>query len=351
MKTDIHKHLLGIYSIFSARIKLINGSIGHNSTQGAETENDVKNLLADFLPTNYGIGSGIIIDTEGNSSKQIDIIIFDKSRSDYTLSTNSKIFLADHVIAAIEIKTTYTTGQNSSLEGALSNIESVKKMKVSPRTWIETGFNPDRNQYEVTQYTPTPPLGIVFFFQEQETQKALNIDDFFDNLKTAINTIPIEFQPDLLFSLDHASFFRHSNIGKREKPAEYSSVLVPLDKDQSKVANIDGLTDKTKAMIDFSHIDFSDGKILQSKQIENEKSTANIQVLTGLSPLNLDPLIYRVAKIKGRYYLLDKVRSFLNFVWAIEKIVSMKRVSQSWSLVDYFGESFSLSSNYPNDFK
>lgn len=351
MKTDIHKHLFGIYSIFSARIKLINGSIGHNSTQGAETESDVRNLLADFLPTNYGIGSGIIIDTEGNSSKQIDIIIFDKNRGNYTLSANSKIFLADYVVAAIEIKTTFTTGQKSSLEGALSNIASVKKMRVCSKKWNGTEFNQETNQLEFKEYTPTTPLGIVFFFQEQETQKALNIDDFFDNLKSAIDTIPIAFQPDLLFSLDHASFFRHSDIGKREKPAEYSSVLVPLDKDQSKVANIDGLTDKTKAMVNFSHLDFSEGRALQSKQIDNEKGTANIQVLTGINSLNLDPLIYRVSKIKGKYYLLDKVRAFLNFVWVIEKLVSMKQVNQRWTLADYFGESFFLSSNYPNDFK
>ena len=135
MNTNIHKHLLGMYSVFSSRINLINASIGHNATQGQETEKDVTNLLADFLPSNFGLGSGVIIDTLGNTTKQIDIIIYDKNKSDYTLSKDSKLFLADHVIAAIEIKTTYTTGRSSSLAGALSNIESVKKLKVAPRAF------------------------------------------------------------------------------------------------------------------------------------------------------------------------------------------------------------------------
>lgn len=350
MKTDIYKHLLGIYSVFSARINLINASIGHSATQGEETENEVRDLLADFLPSKFGLGSGIIIDTLGNATKQIDIIIFDKNRSDYTLSTSSKIFLADHVIAAIEIKTTYTTGKNSSLDGALSNIESVKKLKVAPHKWIESNFNPETKCFEYTKYSPTAPLGIVFFFKAQETHSALAIDTFFDNLRSSIDKIPIEHQPDLLFSLDHAAFFRHFDIGKRTKEtSNYSVSLVQLGTDKTQIMNIDGMNQKTKALIDFAHEDFPERKVLNTTLLKNDKATSQLHLLGG-DTLDLNPTIYRVAKIRDKFFLLDKFRSFLNFVWAIEKIVSMKRMSKAWSPTDYFGNTFPLASTYPNDF-
>jgi hypothetical protein len=101
MKTNLQKHLYGIYTVLKARIELINASIGHSLTQGEETEKEIVSLLLDFLPVNYGIGSGIIIDTEGNATKQIDIITYDRNRADYTLSQSSKIFLADHVSSAL----------------------------------------------------------------------------------------------------------------------------------------------------------------------------------------------------------------------------------------------------------
>jgi hypothetical protein len=73
-----------------------------------ECQSRIRRLLVEFLPPQYGIGSGIIVDTEGNESKQVDVIIFDKSIPNYTLSRESKIFLADQVLATIEIKTTFT---------------------------------------------------------------------------------------------------------------------------------------------------------------------------------------------------------------------------------------------------
>jgi len=314
MNTNIHKHLLGMYSVFSSRINLINASIGHNATQGQETEKDVTNLLADFLPSNFGLGSGVIIDTLGNTTKQIDIIIYDKNKSDYTLSKNSKIFLADHVIAAIEIKTTYT---NSSLVGALSNIESVKKLKVAPHNWIESDYNANTKQLEYKSYSPSPPLGIVFFFQSHETQSSLDMDAFFKNLKFSIDNIPLEYQPDLLFSLDHAAFFRHNDIGKKtEETSDYLVSLVQGNTDNTKVVNLADISRHTKALIDFGQDGFLDRRDSKVAYLNNDNETSQMLVFGGKN-LNLNPTIYRVAKIQGNFYLLDLTLAKIAFLTKI----------------------------------
>jgi hypothetical protein len=350
VKTDIRKHLLGVYSSLRARIDLINSSIGHAGTQGGETENDIKSLFADFLPSNYGLGSGVIIDINGNTTKQIDIIVFDKNRADYTLSASSKIFLADHVIAAIEIKTTYSTGKDSSLEQALNNIASVKKMQVAKHDWIESQFNPSNGQFEFIKYTPSPPLGIIFFFRGRDTNSALDLDRFFIKMKDAVDKVPLELQPDFLFSLDHAAFFRHTDIGsKTASTQQYSVALVQAGDDNSKVLNLTGITTETKAIVDFSQLTFSDGEKFHGVQLDNIQANVNLHVFAGNS-LSLEPVVYRAAKVKGNFYLLDRFRAFLNFVWATEKLLSVKRISKAWTINDYFGPYLALTSDYFKDF-
>lgn len=349
MRTNVHKHLYGMYSVLKARFNLINKSIGHTTTQGEENENELRNLLIDFLPSNYGIGSGIIIGTDGTASKQIDIIIYDKNRADYTLSANSKIFLADHVIAVIEIKTTYGTGTNSSLSQALENIQSVKSLKMADRKWLENSFNAATGMFELCEYAPSPPLGIIFFFSAVETISCLNLEKFIAKMKPHIDQIPIQNQPDLLFSLDHSIFFRHIDIGVKSTATQQFMVSAVQDSsDTTKAISITGLTDKVRSVIDFSGMTFASGDNISTVTLTNLKSTSSLQIISGES-LTSEPIIYKVANLQGQYYLLDQYRAFLIFVWSIEKMLSIKRTNKAWDPADYFGKAFFLCFDYFND--
>src|SRR5262245_49166453 len=135
MPSDLHKHRLGVLRALTARIELINASIGHRLTQGQENEEAIRDLLTSVLPREYGIGSGVIVGVDGESSKQVDIVVFDRTRANLSLGTNSRLFFADQVLLAIEVKTTFTSGENSALSSALENIASVKRLKVAPHQW------------------------------------------------------------------------------------------------------------------------------------------------------------------------------------------------------------------------
>ena len=165
----------------------------------------------------------------------MDIILFDKHRANYTLSNDSRLFLADHVYAAIEIKRLPSSGsteKKSSLIEALDNIKSVRSLKVSQREWWEQVVDQETGAAELRRYKPTPPLGVIFFFGVPDTQQSRDMQGWFDALKAAIDAVPLEVQPNLLFSLDHAAFFRHNDLNRAVSTPDYSVALVHYPRQQ-----------------------------------------------------------------------------------------------------------------------
>ena len=176
------------------------------------------------------------------------------------------------------------------------------------------------------------------------------MDAFFNNLKFSIDNIPLEYQPDLLFSLDHATFFRHNDIGNKTKESsDYLVSLVQGSTDNTKVVNLADISWRTKALLDFGNDGFLDREDSKVTYLNNDNETSQMLIFGG-KHLNLNPTIYRVAKIQGNLYLLDKFRAFLMFIMIIEKITSLKRMSKAWTPTDYFGDTFFLLSNYSKDF-
>jgi hypothetical protein len=58
-------------------IELISTLLSHQGLKGAHNELVLRDLLVRFLPRRYGVGSGIVIDSQGHSSRQCDMIIYD----------------------------------------------------------------------------------------------------------------------------------------------------------------------------------------------------------------------------------------------------------------------------------
>lgn len=353
MTPQLHSHLLGVFRALKARIDLINSSIGHAATQGGENEAEIRDLLASFLPPEYGVGTGRIIGTDGEASNQVDIILYDKHRANYTLSAESKLYLADHVFAAIEIKTTFTSGSTegkSSLKEALDNIKSVRSLKVSQRKWWEQFVDHDSGKVEMRCYSPTPVLGVIFFFGAADTQQSRDMKGWFDVVKTAIEAIPLDLQPNLLFSLEHAAFFRHNDNNRATSVPDYSVALVNTA-DTNEPIRLAGASKKTKAVVDFCETELVDGLTPQYGVIQSESEQSEVFVMSGGKSLSLDPIPYRVGRIEDdKFFLLDSFRAFLAFLYSLEELLTVKRSNKAWKVTDYFGTSLLNTSAFPKDF-
>ena len=97
-------------------------------TAGDQGEENWKELLELWLPENYKVVTkGRLIDTKGNSSPQIDVLVLHPSYPKFL--RNKKLYLVDGVVAAFECKTTLRTRHISK---AVETALEVKKL-VTPR--------------------------------------------------------------------------------------------------------------------------------------------------------------------------------------------------------------------------
>lgn len=80
-------------------------SISHAGTMGSVNEEHWLGLLRSYLPNRYEVATGIIIDSKGNRSDQIDVVIFDRHFTPTLLDQkNHRYIPAEAVYAIFECK-------------------------------------------------------------------------------------------------------------------------------------------------------------------------------------------------------------------------------------------------------
>lgn len=79
----------------------------HNPTIGLLTEEILRKFLATFLPKGVSVAQGFVVGTDGELSKQTDIIIYDSHRHAPFYRINDIVVVpSSSVIAIVEVKTT-----------------------------------------------------------------------------------------------------------------------------------------------------------------------------------------------------------------------------------------------------
>ena len=66
-----------VQRVLDAKLKLSAGSITHDGTLGGVDEGHWLDVFRKYLPNRYAVTSGFIIDSRGQTSDQIDIVIYD----------------------------------------------------------------------------------------------------------------------------------------------------------------------------------------------------------------------------------------------------------------------------------
>ena len=124
---DLNKVFSTIGSQMLADFDGFQSQITHKGERGSERETSIKLFLEAYLPKRYAIASGEIVDSQGNTSRQCDLVIFDSQNCPLLLAGKDyRIFPAESVYAVIEVKSVLDTAQ---LKKAADNIFSVKNLK------------------------------------------------------------------------------------------------------------------------------------------------------------------------------------------------------------------------------
>jgi len=103
-RTLIQAHTSGIIKGLIERTESIK-SMEQRTVKGTYREIFVSNLLRYFLPSNFDVGTGIIVNQRGDESSQIDVNIYDKSfLPPFIKEQNLGVFPAETVLAVVEVR-------------------------------------------------------------------------------------------------------------------------------------------------------------------------------------------------------------------------------------------------------
>lgn len=99
----------------------------HLGLRGRAREVFARNLLTPFLSPNVGTCTGVVVDSDGGTSQQMDVIIYDKNLIPSLMFTGEEgIVPIESVLATVEVKSCLT---KSELTDAVRNAHSVKALR------------------------------------------------------------------------------------------------------------------------------------------------------------------------------------------------------------------------------
>lgn len=111
-------------------ISKIPANAGHTLHRGTPREAFIKEFLINHLSEKVAIGTGEIIDSSSpprQQRNQIDIVIYRRDYPKLDLGGGINAFLAESVVATIEVKSLLTEGELNKCIKAARNIKSLKR--------------------------------------------------------------------------------------------------------------------------------------------------------------------------------------------------------------------------------
>lgn len=118
--------LASLHEDIQERLGRVRKTIGHPGSKGDASENVWIDLLDRYLPKRYQVARAHVVDSLGNFSQQIDVVVFDRQYSPFIFTyENQTIIPAESVYAVFEAK---QTADASLVAYAQDKVESVRKL-------------------------------------------------------------------------------------------------------------------------------------------------------------------------------------------------------------------------------
>lgn len=193
-----------LFEEISAKMKgdfNISAQFKHHGNRGGYREDSLKKFLTNGkLPDIFGIASGEIISQYSQVSKQMDAIIYDKSKSIiFEASESTKIFPIESILGSIEIKSQLS--KTKLIEG-LENIKSLKALHTPQRLQKNYGGSVSVGYYN------NPPFGVIFAY----SLCGNSLDSLKSNLDEWCQSNPPEVWPNYICILDEGIICFQNNL-------------------------------------------------------------------------------------------------------------------------------------------
>ncbi|MCU0693227.1 MAG: hypothetical protein MUF54_17685 [Polyangiaceae bacterium] len=135
--------------VLRLQLELSAKSITHSGVMGAVNERHFIEVLRSYLPNRYAVADGIIVDSNGATSDQIDVVVFDRQYTPTLLDQQSHRFIpAEAVYCVLEVKPTLN---KEYIEYAGAKAASVRKLeRTSVPITHAGGEHPPRPLFPIT---------------------------------------------------------------------------------------------------------------------------------------------------------------------------------------------------------
>lgn len=165
--TNIYEIAKLYESSLANELSLARFTFNHSGQKGSSLERVVQSLLTRFLPDNVAVTEGIVIDSEGFVSQQLDIILYDKSRAQLFYNSDStKVVPAEFVFAIGEVKAKLDKkGYVNFFQSQLKVKNSIRNFIISPESECKYSYN----GYGKTWFRPPIASFLISFDANEKT--------------------------------------------------------------------------------------------------------------------------------------------------------------------------------------
>jgi hypothetical protein len=309
----LRQYYQGITQQLRSEVDFINSLFEHQGVKGEGNEAALRELLKKFIPTRYGVGTGVVIDRHGKPSRQCDIIVYDIFLYPSLLAlTSIHLFPVDLVYATIEVKTTLNA---QTAKEALENIASVRRLDYIQAEFVDQELD-GTDLVEGFRKTE-PPIGVIFAYNSEARQC-----DTFKNWFTPDNDQDTPMYPSLICCLDMGIV----SFGPEKAPETVSVTSTNPEI---------GMKPKCLTFPVARKKDTSQGEV---------KSKDDVQVLTVRSPaenqqyLTYEGSNYPIKKIDKDYRAIDQGRTLLIFLLHLADLLAHKKIHPDISFMNTYME-------------
>lgn len=214
----IERHFERLEAKLSADFNLLRNLVKHPGERGALVEQGFLEILSSHIPEGFGVTSGFVVDSLGNSSRQIDIIVYNKSVTPFVFRGAISVIPIECVIMALEIKSHINS---EAIKDAAKKGTSIKQLSRNAFTtpWPFTGDITDESvpkpQFVIAGLTSVSKETVLNAWKaEAEAQKSwMPVDSI----------VSIEGNSGIVLEQDDKA--QKFSVGRIEMPA---SLLVSL---------------------------------------------------------------------------------------------------------------------------
>ncbi|MDD4495221.1 MAG: hypothetical protein PHV32_12935, partial [Eubacteriales bacterium] len=110
--------------------------LSHPGLKGSAFEEVFRNFLASYLPKTLAITQGVIVDVNGNVSRQLDIIIYDALHTPiFFENVTTRVIPVECVYAVVDVKAFIDSNEIENIYTYMLSVRDMQKVALIP--WIE----------------------------------------------------------------------------------------------------------------------------------------------------------------------------------------------------------------------